>query len=133
MAEKEPSQRQLRVGQEIKKIIAGEIERGEVRNLENIDTIVTVTEAKVSPDLKYCHVYFMTLNGAYLNEVLEGLNLAANHFRKQVGRLTSLRYVPEISFRVDESFAAVDQIERLLRHPKVAQDLNEKEEEKASL
>lgn len=126
MAEKEPSQRQLRVGQEIKKIIAGEIERGEVRNLENIDTIVTVTEARVSPDLKYCHVYVMTLNGDFLQEVLDGLNLAANHFRKQVGRLTNLRYVPEISFRIDETFAEVDKIERLLRHPKVAKDLKAK-------
>ena len=52
MAEKEPSQRQLRVGQEIKKIIAGEIERGEVRNLEDIDTMVTITEARVSPDFE---------------------------------------------------------------------------------
>lgn len=123
MAEKEPSQRQLRVGQEIKKIIAGEIERGEVRNLEDIETMVTVTEARVSPDLKYCHVYIMTLNGDYLQEALDGLNLAANHFRKQIGRLTNLRYVPEISFRIDESFAAVDKIEQLLRHPQVAQDL----------
>ena len=72
MAVKEQSQRQLRVGQEIKKIIAGEIERGEVRNLEDIDTMVTITEARVSPDLKYCHVYIMTLNNDYLQEALDG-------------------------------------------------------------
>ena len=49
MAEKEPSQRQLRVGQEIKKILAGEIERGLVRNLEGIDAVVTMMEVRVSP------------------------------------------------------------------------------------
>lgn len=123
MAEKEPSQRQLKVGQEIRKIIASEIERGEVRNLEGIDTMVTITEVRVSPDLKYASVYFMTTNGAFLKEVLGGLQLAANHFRKQVGRKTSLRYVPEINFRIDETFAEVDKIERLLKDPKVAADL----------
>ncbi len=123
MAEKEPSQRQLKVGQEIKKIIASEIERGEVRNLEGIDTMVTIIEVRVSPDLKYASVYFMTTNGAFLKEVLGGLQLAANHFRKQVGCKTSLRYVPEINFRIDETFAEVDKIERLLKDPKVAADL----------
>ncbi len=123
MPTKEPSQRQLRVSQEIRKIITSEIERGEVRNLQGIDTIVTITDVTVSPDLKYSTVYFMTLNETFLKEVLEGLNLAANHFRKSVARNTSLRYVPEIVFKVDNSFAEVDKIEKLLHHPKVQQDL----------
>lgn len=120
---KEPSQRQLRVGQEIRRIISNEIERGEVRNLQGIDTMVTITEVHVSPDLKYANAYVMTLNGAYLAEVLEGLNLAANHFRKSVGRNTNLRYVPEIVFKEDNSFAEVDKIEKLLHDPRVQQDL----------
>lgn len=124
MAEnKEPSQRQLRVAQEIRKIIVSFIDRGEVRNLEGIDTLVTVTKVTVSPDLKYCTVWFMTTNGNHLQEVLGGLQLAANFLRKQVAAKTSLRYVPEINFRVDKSFEEVDKIEKLLRDPKVAQDL----------
>lgn len=125
MAEnKEPSQRQLRVGQEIKKIIAGQIERGEVRNLEGINVMVTIMEARVSPDLKYCNVYFITSDDTKNEEVREGLQLAANHFRKVIGAKTELRYVPEITFRIDNSFAEVDRIEKLLRDPKVAQDLH---------
>ena len=123
MPNKEPSQRQLRVSQEIRKIITSEIERGEVRNLQGINTIVTITDVTVSPDLKYSTVYFMTLNGTFLKEVSEGLNLAANHFRKSVARNTSLRYVPEINFKIDDTFAEVDKIERLLHDPKVQQDL----------
>lgn len=124
MAEKkEPSQRQLRVGQEIRKIIAGEIEHDEVRNLESIDTMVTIIDATVSPDLKYCTVFFITSNSELDDEVREGLQLAANHFRKVIGRKTELRYVPEIIFKIDRSFAEVDKIEKLLRDPKVAQDL----------
>ncbi len=123
MAEKEASQRQLRVAQEIKKIIAQFIDRGEVRNLEGINTLVTVTKVTVSPDLKYCTVWFITSNGDYLQEVLGGLQLAANYFRKQVAAKTALRYVPEINFRVDKTFEEVDKIEKLLHNPHVAQDL----------
>ena len=123
MADKEPSQRQLRVAQEIKKIIARFIDRGEVHNLEGINTLVTITKVSVSPDLKYCTVWFITSNNDVVKEVLGGLQLAANYFRKQVGSQTSLRYVPEINFRVDKSFEEVDRIEKLLHDPHVAQDL----------
>lgn len=124
MAEnKEPSQRQLRVGQEIKKIMAGFIERGEIRNIESINTMVTITEVRVSPDLKYASVYFMTVNGAFLDEVKEGLQLAANYLRKQLSAKLQLRYTPELVFKTDDTFAEVDKIEKLLRDPKVAQDL----------
>lgn len=117
------SQRQLRVAQEIRKIITQFIDRGEIHNLEGIDTLVTVTNVTVSPDLKYCTVWFITSNGEYLQEVLGGLQLAANFFRKQIGLKTSLRVVPEINFRVDKTFEEVDKIEKLLHHPHVAQDL----------
>ena len=124
MAEnKEPSQRQLRVGQEIKRILAGFIQKGEVRNLEGINTIVTITEVKVSPDLKYASVYLMTLNNDYLQEVIGGLQLAANYLRKQISARMQLRYTPELVFKVDKSFEQVEKIEKLLRDPKVAKDL----------
>ena len=124
MAEnKEPSQRQLRVGQEIKRILAGFIQKGEVRKLEGINTIVTITEVKVSPDLKYASVYLMTLNNDHLQEVIGGLQLAANYLRKQISARMQLRYTPELVFKVDKSFEQVEKIEKLLRDPKVAKDL----------
>lgn len=130
MAEnREPSQRQLRVGQEIKKIIAGEINLGEVRNLEGIDVLVTIVEASVSPDLKYCTVFFITTNSLRDEEVGAALQLAAGHFRKVVGKKTTLRYVPEFTFKVDHSFEQVDKIEKLLQDPKVKADLSKKSEE----
>lgn len=125
MAIKEQSQRQLRVGQEIKRIIAAEINQGRVRNLEGISTLVTVMEAQVSPDLKYADVYFITPNPETDKEVLEGLQLAANHFRKIIGTKTALRFVPEIRFKIDDSFAEADKIEKLLHDPKVTRDLSE--------
>lgn len=124
MAIKEQSQRQLRVGQEIKKIIAAEIEHDDVRNLEEIETMVTITEVQISPDLKYANVYFITSHADKNEEVRVALQLAGSHFRKVVGRRTNLRYVPEFVFRIDNTFAEVDRIEALLRNPKVQEDLN---------
>ncbi len=125
MAIKEQSQRQLRVGQEIKRIIASEIYLGNVRNLLEIDSLVTIMEVQVSPDLKYAVVYFVTSNQETNDAVFEALSLASNHFRKTVAGKTNLRYVPKIVFKLDNTLAEVDKIERLLRNPKVAQDLED--------
>ena len=123
MATKEPSQRQLRVGQEIKKIIMSVIERGDLRSKELRESLITVTEVRVSPDLKYATAYIMTLNGKNLGLVIEMLNEEAWVFKKQIGAKLQLRYTPEVNFRVDDTFTEVDRIEKLLRNPKVAQDL----------
>lgn len=128
MAIKELSQRQLKVGQEIRRVIAGLIERGDVRNLHDIKTLITITEARVSPDLKYCNVFFISSNDKDI-EVLKALQLAAGYFRKQVGERTGLRYVPEVVFMIDESFAEVDKIEKLLHDDKVQRDLRKASEE----
>lgn len=128
MAIKEQSQRQLRVGQEIKRIIAEEINFDRVRNLQGIDTLVTIMETKVSPDLKYADVFFVTSKAEFENQVLEGLQLAANHFRKVVAAKTMLRYVPEIRFFIDRTMAEADKIEKLLHNPKVQQDLKKSNE-----
>ena len=125
MAEKkEPSQRQLRGGQEIRKILASMVDKGEIHNLEGINALVTITEVHISPGLKYASVFIMNSNGTCLKEALNGLQLAANYLRKQVGARLQLRYSPELFFKVDESFERVDQIEKLLRDPKVQRDLN---------
>lgn len=128
MAVKEQSQRQLRVGQEIKRVITSVLERGEVRSPELSDAFITVTEVRVSPDLKYATAYIMTLNGENLGPILEQLNAESWVFKKQIGAKLQLRYTPDINFRVDDTFAEVDRIEKLLRNPRVAQDLEKIEE-----
>lgn len=127
MAEKEPSQRQLRVGQEIKKIIANQVERDEIRNLQGVNTLVTIMEVRVSPDLKYATVYVITSDKSKEQEVIGGLQLATNYLRKVIISKTDLRYVPELNFRIDKTFEEVDKIEKLLRNPKVRQDLDNKD------
>ncbi len=130
MAEhKEPSQRQLRVAQEIKRVITSVLERGDLRSEDIRNAFITITEVRVSPDLKYVTVYVMTLNGKNLGLVLEMLNAEKGVFKKQIASKLQLRYTPDISFRADDTFAEVDRIEKLLRHPKVAQDLKKTEPE----
>ncbi len=129
MAVKEQSQRQLRVGQEIKKVIMSVLERGEVRAPELHDAFITVTEVRVSPDLKYATAYVMTLNGKNLGQVLEMLKAEAWVFKKQIAAKLQLRYTPELNFRVDDTFMEVDKIERLLHDPKVARDLQKPSEQ----
>ena len=130
MAEnKAPSQRQLRVAQEVKRVITSVLERGDLRSKELREAFITVTEVKVSPDLKYVTVYVMTLNGKNLGLVLEMLAAEKGVFKKEIGAKLQLRYTPDIVFRADDTFAEVDRIEKLLRHPKVAQDLQKPDEE----
>jgi len=123
MAVKEQSQRQLRVGQEIKKVIAQMLERGELRNPILSETFITITEVRVSPDLKYATAYVMTLNGDKLEETIAGLNESEWLFKKQIGAKLQLRYTPNLRFVEDESFKEADKIERLLNNPKVKEDL----------
>ena len=126
---KEPSQRQLRIAQEIKKIVASALERGEVRNPLILDNFVTITDVDVSPDLKYCTIYFMTLNGQNLGQIEDDLNAEARGMKKIIASKLKLRYTPDLNFRMDTSFEEVDRIEKLLRDPKVAKDLESKDEE----
>ena len=126
---KEPSQRQLRIAQEIKKIIASALERGDVRNPLILDNFVTITDVDVSPDLKYCTIYFMTLNGQNLGQIEDDLNAEAWGMKKIIASKLKLRYTPDLNFRMDTSFEEVDRIEKLLRDPKVAKDLENTEED----
>jgi len=119
----ELSQRQLRVGQEVRKVIAEAIEQGEVRSPEIQEAFITITQVIMSPDLKYATVYLMTLNGKNLGVVLEQLQAEKWLFKKLVAAKLKLRYTPEINFRVDDTFDEVDRVNKLLNDPKVKADL----------
>lgn len=124
---REPTQRQLRIAQEIKKIVASTLEKGEVRNPLILENLVTITDVDISPDLKLCTIYFMTLNGKNLGQIEDDLNAETKWLKKIIATKLKLRYTPDLNFRMDTSFEEVDRIEKLLRDPKVAKDLEDKE------
>ncbi len=125
----ELSQRQLRVGQEIQKVIATAIEQGDVRSEEISKAFITVTKVVMSPDLKYATVYLTTLNSKNLGIVLEQLDADKWLFKKLIASKLKLRFTPEINFRADDTFDEVERINKLMRDPKVMADLIKPAEE----
>jgi len=118
-----PGQRPLRVGEEIRHALARIFARGELRDPELAGVTVTVTEVKVSPDLKNAAVFVMPLGGLREAEVIAALRRSAPYLRRAVGREVKLRYAPALSFALDTAFAHASRIEAALRRPEVERDL----------
>lgn len=123
------SNRQLRVGQEVRRVIAEAIEQGNVRSPEVSNAFITITNVIMSPDLKYATVYLMTLNGKNLGTVLEQLAADKWLFKKLLADKLKLRFTPEINFRADDTFAEAERINKLMNNPKVMADIAKKDEE----
>jgi len=128
-AGKAPSQRQLRVGEEIRHTLADLFRRGDFRDPELQDLNVTVTEVRVSPDLRAATAFVTPLGGEHMDETLAALKRASAFLRGQIARTINLRYAPTISFEADISFAYAGHIGELLNDPEVARDLAPPEEE----
>ena len=124
-----PGQRPLRVGEELRHRLAALIDRGELADPVLAGRSITVTEVRVSPDLKNATAFVMPLGGELVTEVVAALNRAAGFLTHQVSRSLATKNVPRLRFAVDASFAEADRIERLLRQPKVAADLAPKSDE----
>ena len=118
-----PGQRQLRVGEELRHALSSIFERAEIRDPILSSVAVTITEVRISPDLRQATVFVMPLGGGAENEVIAALGRARGFLRRRLGSSVRLRVVPDLTFRIDPSFAESDRIERLLRDPLVARDL----------
>ncbi len=123
-----PTQRQLRVGEEIRHSIAWALERGLVRDHAIAGVSITVTEVRISPDLKNATVFVTPLGGGdqeMVKAVTGGLNRATPFFRRMIAQQLELRAVPRLKFISDESFDKASEIDALMRRADVAQDLRQ--------
>ncbi len=120
---REPSQRQLRVGEELRHALSRLLQRGELRDPALQNVAVTVTEVRMSPDLKNATAYVMPLGGRHVAEVIEGLTRSAGYLRGQLAREVPLRFSPGLAFALDTSFDHASQINELLHRPEVERDL----------
>ncbi len=118
-----PRQRQLRVAEEIRHILAGILLRGELRDPALIGVSITVSEVRISPDLKNATVYSLPFGAAPVATIMKGLNRSAPYLRSLVGQALSLRYTPTLTFVPDQTFDEARHIDELLRSEKVARDL----------
>src|SRR5512144_1787190 len=119
-----PSQRQLRVGEEVRHALAAVFERGELRD-PALARPITVTEVRMSPDLRQATVFVMPLGGRGGDEVIAALIRARGFLRTQVAAAVQLRTAPNLTFRIDASFDRAGHINELLHSPTVARDLLE--------
>ncbi len=119
---KEPSQRQLKVGEEIRHILASVIQRGELVDEDLMDVLISVTEVSVSPDLKIATAYVMPLGGKNVEVIIKALARCKGFLRKKLADNLKLRYTPDLRFRPDDSFATAGYIEDLFRNPQVSRD-----------
>jgi ribosome-binding factor A len=124
-----PSQRQLRVGEELRHVLADILTRGVVRDPEVDGVSITVTEVRVSPDLRNATAMVIPLGGADMDRVVAALRRASAFLRHEVARNVTLRYIPALTFEPDRSFDAAARVDALLRRPAVARDLTEEGED----
>lgn len=110
-----PSQRQLRVGEQLKHIIAETMSRGHFSSMELMDAgQITVSEVRVSPDLRNATAYIMPLGGQNIDKILPALNDEAKVFQKEIGRQSNIKFTPRVSFKRDKTFDEVQKIDDLL-------------------
>lgn len=119
-----PTQRQLRVAEEIRHVLAGLFERRDFRDPELAAAQVTVTEVRMSPDLRHATAFVARLGRSDVEALLPALKRAAPFLRGQVAQVLRLRFAPDLSFQPDNALEYATKIERLLHAPEVARDLD---------
>ena len=119
-----PTQRQLRVAEEIRHVLAGVFARHEFRDPELAEAEVTVTEVRVSPDLKHATVFVARLGRSDVDVLLPAMKRASAYLRGQVAHAMRLRYAPDLHFQPDTALDYAMEIDKLMHRPDVARDLD---------
>lgn len=118
-----PNVRALRVGEQVRHILSEILQRGDVHDDVLAEHVVSVTEVRMSPDLRHATVFIKPLLGREEEAVLKALRTNTAYFQREVASRTRLKYAAKIKFLADDSFDEGSHIDKLLRDPKVAQDL----------
>lgn len=117
------SQRQLRVGEQIRQIISNCFIKNLIPVSTLIDISITVSMVKMSKDLKFAHVYILPLGGGDAENIKDTLNSNKYYFQKEVGKKIKIKFTPKIIFYTDDTFKEAEKINNLLLNDKVQKDL----------
>jgi ribosome-binding factor A len=112
---REPGSRQLCVGEEIRHTLADIFERSDMHDPDLRDVRVTVTEVRLSPDLRNATAFVTRLGGGGTEKLIAALGRAAPYFRHQLAQKLGLRFIPNLSFKFDTTFDDADHLDDLLR------------------
>ncbi len=118
-----PTQRQLRAGELIRHALVDILREEELEDPVLKGVSVTVTEVRMSPDLKHAVCFVEPLGGAHASEVTTALNRVARFLRGRLGHAIDLRFTPDLKFVHDESFDVAEKMSRLLSDPRVRRDV----------
>jgi len=125
-----PSQRQLRVAEEVRHALAALFERRDFRDPDLANIHVTVTEVRASPDLKHMTAFVSGLGRDLPEAQFRALKRAAPFLRTQLAKAVRLKFAPDLHFQPDTALDYAMQIDRALRQPEVARDLGPRPEER---
>lgn len=118
-----PSQRQLRAGELVRHALVEILREEEITDPALEGVSVTVTEVRMSPDLRHATIFVEPLGGGHAEEVVSGLNRHAKFIRGRLGRSIELKFTPDLKFLHDESFNEAARMSRLFDDPRVRRDL----------
>ena len=124
-----PSQRQLRAGELVRHALIDILREETPADPSLAGVSVTLTEVRMSPDLRHALGFVMPLGGEHTPEVVAALNRAAKFLRGKLGRSVDLKFTPDLKFVADESFDAAARMNRLFDDPKVRRDLAASDED----
>lgn len=118
-----PSQRQLRVGELIRRALSDMLMQGDIHDPDLNRMSITVGEVRCSPDLKVATCWVMPLGGGEREAAIAALARNKSELRRQLGKLTDLKFTPDLRFRIDETYDQMDETRRLFADENVRRDL----------
>ena len=118
-----PTQRQLRAGELVRHALVEILRAEELQDPALAGVSVTLTEVRVSADLKHAHCFVEPLGGVHAPEVIAGLNRVSKFLRGRLGHAIDMRFTPALKFLHDDSFDVAEQMNRLLADPRVRRDI----------
>lgn len=121
-----PSQRQLRVGELIRRTLSEVLARGDIHDPDLNRVSVTVGEVSASPDLKVATAYVCPLGGQGGENLIALLAKNKSEIRRAISKELTLKFTPDLRFRLDETFDRMDETRRLFSQDAVRQDLDDK-------
>jgi ribosome-binding factor A len=124
-APEDPSVRLLKVGERVRHILSELLTRGEAHDDVLSATTVSVTEVRMSPDLRIAKVYVKPLLGEDEDKVIKALQVNTAFFQREVAKRLGLKFAPKLRFMADESFDVAFRIDSLLDDPRVKRDLGD--------
>jgi ribosome-binding factor A len=124
----ERSVRTLRVGEQVRHVLSEILQRGDVHDETLASHLVSITEVRMSPDLRHATVFVKPLLGKDEEAVLKALRTNTAYLQREVASRVKMKYAARLKFLADESFDEGSHIDAVLRRPEVARDLDHDEE-----